>query len=141
MTAPQPPRQLTRLPTWPTRLEALLAQRQTQPFAWGLNDCCTFAADCVQAITGQDPAPAALRHHRTQKQAARALKRHGGMVGMAVAALGQPVPSSQACVGDVVLCTSANRPMLAICNGTTALAPSSTGLVTVPLGALCWRVG
>lgn len=131
---------MTKLHDWQLRLEALIGQRQTAPFAWGLHDCCTFAADCVEAITGQDPAPAGLRLHRTEKQALRALKRHGGVVGIATSAMGQPVSSSQARVGDVVLCQAGKRDMLGVCNGTTALAPGPTGLVTVPIGELCWRV-
>ena len=77
--------------------------RRAQPFAWGIHDCCTFAADAVQAITGQDPAPAGLRAHRTEKQALRALRRHGGVVGIATDAMGPPAPVSLACVGDVVV--------------------------------------
>lgn len=127
--------------TWQLDFERFIAQRQAAPFVWGLNDCCVFAADCVQAITGKDPAPAGLRSHRTEKQALRALKRHGGVAGIATAAMGQPVPSSQASVGDVVLCQSGKRDMLGICNGSTALAPGPTGLVTVPMGDMCWRVG
>lgn len=136
MTTPQ----YTRLHNWQTRLEALLASRQAQPFAWGANDCCSFAAAVVQAITGQDPTPPGLRGPRTQKQALRALKRHGGITGIATLALGQPAPASLACVGDVVLCQAGQRDMLAVCNGTSALAPSASGLIAVPMGSLCWRL-
>lgn len=46
---------MTRLPQWDTvLLPAFLASRKGQPFAWGKNDCCLFAADAVQAITGVD---------------------------------------------------------------------------------------
>jgi hypothetical protein len=129
---------MIKLPDWQLRMERLIAQRQSAPFAWGVNDCCTFAADCVTEITGTDPAP--VRTHRTEKQALRALKRHGGVIGIATAAMGQPVPSSQAHVGDVVLCQAAGHDMLGICNGTTALAPSAHGLVAVAMGELCWRI-
>lgn len=131
---------MQRQPDWQLRFEAFIASRLSAPFVWGSNDCAVFAADCVQALTGQDPAPAGLRAHSTEKQALRALKRHGGVAGIATAVLGQPVPASQANIGDVVLCKAGHRDMLAICNGGSALAPSARGLVTVPLGALCWRV-
>lgn len=130
-----------RLFDWQLRFEAFIAARLTMPFAWGSNDCAIFAADCVQAITGQDPAPAGLRNHTTEKQALRALKRHGGVAGIATAVLGQPVPATLANIGDVVLCKAGTRDMLAICNGASAFAPSANGLVTVPLGDVCWRVG
>jgi hypothetical protein len=132
----------TRLPDWQLRLADLIAKRQTMPFAWGQNDCALFAADCVQAITGQDPAPAGLRRHRTAKQACRQLVRHGGLASIASSALGQPRPAAFAQVGDVVLAAAGKRPMLAVCNGCTAMAPGPVGLVQVPIDpqAQCWRV-
>lgn len=110
------------------------------PFAWGANDCCTFAADCVQAITGSDCAES-LRGHTTAKQAYRALQKHGGVIGIATAALGQPVPAAFAQVGDVVLSKAGKRDMLAICNGGTCLAPSANGLAHLDMASatLCWR--
>lgn len=132
----------TRHHDWQLRYEAFIAQRRAAPFAWGVNDCATFAADCVLALTGQDPAPPALRLHKTQKQALRALERHGGLSGIATAALGQPVAASQAGVGDVVLVKVGKRDALAVCNGQTAFGPSARGLVAVGMGCatLAWRV-
>lgn len=128
-----------KLQDWSIRFDALIRARLTMPFEWGANDCCTFAADCVQAMTGSDCA-ASLRGHSTAKQSYRALKTHGGVIGIATAALGQPMPAAFAQVGDVVLSKAGKRDMLAICNGTTALAPSASGLVSVALGDLCWRI-
>lgn len=131
-----------RLPDWPLRLEAFIAARSPQPFAWGANDCATFAADCVQAITGQDPAPAGLRRHTTAKQAYRAIARHGGMAALATAALGEPVAPVLAGVGDVLLVPNGKREAFAICNGTTALAPSAGGLVSISTktALAAWKV-
>lgn len=133
---------MTRLQNWQVRFEAFVASRRSTPFAWGVNDCATFAADCVQALTGVDPAPAGLRAHRTQKQALRALKRHGGLAGIATAALQQPIHPLRATVGDVVLAQSGGRDLLAICNGSTCLAPSAGGLVNLGMDtcSLAWRV-
>ena len=135
---------LQRLPDWQLRLEAFLAQRRAQPFSWGVNDCCTFAADAVQAITGQDPAPPGLRVHRTAAQAARTLRRHGGVAAIARRALGQPGDPAQACVGDVALVPAGKggQACLAIVNGTVAFVPSAVGLISVSMAdAQCaWRV-
>jgi hypothetical protein len=127
---------------WQIRFEAFIAQRRAAPFAWGQNDCALFAADCVRAITGQDPAPPGLRLHKTKKQALRALERHGGLHSIATRALGQPVPASQAGVGDVVLVKVGRRDALAVCNGGTAFGPSARGLVAVGMdtATLAWRV-
>lgn len=131
-----------RLPDWQTRMEAFVRERMHTPFAWGANDCAIFAADCVQAITGQDPAPAGLRRHRTAKQAYRAIARHGGLPAIATLALGPAMAPTQAHVGDVVLVSAGKRDALAICNGQTALTPSAQGLVAVPMfdARAAWRV-
>lgn len=133
---------MNRLHDWQIRFEAFIASRQSVPFVWGANDCALFAADAVCAITGQDPAPPGLRAHRTEKQALRALERHGGLHSIATAALGQPVAASQASVGDIVLVKVGKRDALAVCNGQTAFGPSAHGLVAVGMetASLAWRV-
>lgn len=133
---------MKRLQDWQIRFEAFMAERANTPFAWGTNDCCIFAADCIQAITGTDPAPEYLRKHRTEKQALRALKSHGGILGIATSVLGQSEPASMACIGDIVLATSAGRDMLAVCNGSSYVSPGPVGLVyeSINLATICWRV-
>lgn len=133
---------MKKLHDWQIRYEAFLLERTNVPFVWGANDCATFAADCVMAITGIDPAPKGLRKHTTALQASRVLKRHGGLSGIATAALGEPVPVSQAQVGDVLLVPMQGREALAICNGATAFGPSAYGLTSVDVGTAlkCWRV-
>lgn len=137
MTAP-----LAKLPDWQLRLEAFAKARRAMPFVWGANDCCTFAADAVAAITGVATLHAGLRSYRTAKQAYRTIARHGGIAAIATAVCGQPQPAAFAGVGDVVLVTVGKRDALAICNGGTALAPSSAGLVAVPMAHArqCWRL-
>jgi hypothetical protein len=127
---------------WQVRFEAFIAARTAKPFTWGTNDCAIFAADCVHAITGVDVALPAFRRHATERQAARLLKRHGGVLGIATAALGQPVPASTAQVGDVVLTKAGGRDMLAVCNGATCIAPGPHGLAVLPMAdiSLCWRL-
>lgn len=134
---------MKKLHDWQIRFETILRERARVSFAWGANDCATFAADVVMALTGQDPAPPGLRRHTTAKQAARALKRHGGLMGIATMALGQPVPVSQAQIGDVLLVSMGKREALAICNGMVACGPAASGLVSVGMGAAlyCWRLG
>lgn len=133
---------MKKLQDWQVRFETFIAQRRATPFTWGTNDCAIFAADCVQALTGADVALPAFRKHKTELQAARLLKRHGGVVGIATEALGQPAPANTAQVGDVVLAQSGGRDMLAICNGETCIAPSSTGLavLVMPVDSVCWRL-
>jgi hypothetical protein len=140
------PRQLTRLADWPLRLEAFVAARQQQPFAWGTQDCALFAADAVQALTGVDVAPPALRCHRHARAALRSMRAQGGLPAIAQAALGTPIPPVLAGVGDVLLTrpsSQSHHPMLAVCNGASALAPGPFGLVSLSLAQVshAWRVG
>ncbi len=141
---------LQRLHDWPLRLEAFVQQRAYQPFAWGVQDCALFAADAVQALTGVDVAPPHLRCHRHARAALRSMRAHGGLQAIAQAALGTPIAPALATVGDVLLVNSNNlafahpgRPMLALCNGGTALATGQRGLVSVSLhrATHAWRVG
>ncbi len=131
-----------RLPDWQLRMEAFVRERTDAPFVWGTNDCAIFASDCVMAITGQDPAPAGLRKHRTAKQAYRAIARHGGLPAIATAALGQPIAPLMATVGDVLLVRAGKRDSFGICSGATALTPAAAGLAIVPTATatMAWRV-
>ena len=117
--------------------------RARAPFAWGSNDCALFAADCVQAVTGQDLA-AELRGHKDARGAARTLRRHGGLAAIAARALGAPCATVAAREGDVVLMPVGKRVALAVCvSGAHAIGPTRSGLAIVPVAdALhCWKVG
>lgn len=39
---------------WEHRLHAFLESEKAKPFAWGTHDCCIFAANWIQALTGVD---------------------------------------------------------------------------------------
>lgn len=128
---------------WQIRFAAFVATRQAMPFAWGSNDCCTFAADCVLAITGADVATSEQRSQKTALEAARLLEELGGVEGAAGAAMGIPISPMMAQVGDVVLVDADGRDMLAVCNGSTCMAPGPDGLVHIGMASArkCWRVG
>lgn len=132
----------TRLPNWQTRFAALCAGRQAAPFAWGKHDCCLWAADAVQAITGLDFAAAWRGTYTTAADAARLLGGLGGVRAIASAALGEPVPVAFAAVGDVVVIEQDGRELLAVCNGGTALCVGPDGLAPVGMEAALavWKV-
>lgn len=133
---------MNRLHDWQLRLEEFARARASRPFEWGVNDCALFAADCVQAMTGETVC-AELRGQRDVRQALRDLERLGGVRGLAMRALGASVPVAFARIGDVVVIPAGKREALAVCNGGTALAPGPDGVVAVSMqqALAAWRVG
>jgi hypothetical protein len=129
---------MPRLPDWPARMRALIAERLHAPFRWGVNDCALFAADAVIAQCGIDPAED-LRGLNARK-AVRYVRQHGGLHALATRALG---PAGElAGPGDILLMSNAGREVLAVFNGSLALAPGATGLVGMPPSSAlaAWRV-
>lgn len=131
-TLPQPGR---------VRFDALVAQRLREPFAWGGNDCCLFAADDVLALTGVDHAAGWRGTYSDARSAARVLAELGGLQALAERA-GPRVAPLGACVGDVGLVVHDGRELLAVCAGEVWLAPTAGGLAALPLNeAVCaWTV-
>jgi hypothetical protein len=44
-----------RISTWEDALSDYISIKRHEPFEYGVNDCCLFAAGAVQAITAEDP--------------------------------------------------------------------------------------
>lgn len=134
-----------RLEGWEARLTALIEERRAVPFEWGVNDCGLFAADAVQALTGEDPA-SHLRGYSTADEAAGLLEHNGGLLElMRHAALGRwhEVAGSQARRGDLMAFANADGSLrLAVCVGASACSPGAAGLVFVPCGQAvkAWRI-
>jgi len=130
----------TRLPDWSTRLQAIVALRLSTPFAWGAHDCVLFAADCVRAVTGVDPAAGMRGRYVTERQARRLLRQRGGLARLAAAHLGPEVSPLLAQRGDIGLCEHEGRVLLAVCNGDHWLAPGPQGLGHLERARRAWRV-
>lgn len=132
---------MTRIREWQSALASVIESRMASPFEWGKNDCCLFAADCVQAITGHDPAVDARGEYKDERGAARVLRKLGGLEVVASTRVGEEVPVMMARVGDVVL-GMVDRECLGICTGATWHAPSAAGLVALPMASAlkAWRV-
>ena len=78
---------MQRLPKWDTQLlPAFIAMRKTKPFMWGANDCCTMAADAIQAITGVDIAGDFRGQYLDEKSAFKLIKKLTGGTTVADAA-------------------------------------------------------
>ncbi|AYA63832.1 DUF6950 family protein [Alteromonas sp. RKMC-009] len=135
---------MKRLTTWTQQLTQFITGKKHQPFEWGVNDCCLFAADAVLAITGEDPAIQFRNRYSTRLGAARVLKNegHDNIESAITAMLGEPVPRLSVRRGDVVL-VDLNGDMTAGIMFGQVLAPGEQGIATVsPLDiTTVWRVG
>lgn len=131
-----------RLQNWQANLAALCAARRDTKFSWGAHDCCLWAADCVKAVTGVDPAASVRGKYNSPLTAVQILEEHGGVEALATAALGQPVAVGFAAVGDIVCIEVDGRRSLALCNGMTVLATGLERLECLSLDcAVCaWKV-
>lgn len=129
-----------RRPDWAEQLQRCVAQRLLLPFEWGRLDCALFAADCVYACTGVDPAAALRARYTSVRSARRYIARMGGLPAIALAALRGEQQPAAARAGDVGLVLLAGQELLAVCTGTAWLAPSRIGLQVVPVPVRAWKV-
>lgn len=67
----------SRFPDWRERLAAFVLERRDAGFVWGARDCAMFAADAIQAMTGDDVLAAWRGAYSSRFGALRALKRAG----------------------------------------------------------------
>lgn len=86
---------------WPDRLLAEIDRHANLPWQYGTSDCLTFAMDCVQAMTGEDPMEGA-RDYTTIEGAYKRLKKAGfATIADALADRFEEIPPSLAQRGDV----------------------------------------
>lgn len=133
---------MTRHNDWPERLASFVQGRLGAPFAWGSNDCCLFAADAIQALTGDDPG-AALRGTYTDAAGAVQVLAGRTPADLATELLGAPLATPAfARRGDIVCQEIDGRQTLGVCVGEQWCAPGDDGLVFQPMSqvALAWRV-
>lgn len=125
---------------WAARLQALVLQRLQVPFAWGVNDCAGFAADVVLALHQRDTLAALRVPRATALQALRQQRALQGAAALDRCGLPRVAPAF-ATVGDLLLLRQRRRELLALCNGSEALAPGTEGLVALPLrqAVAAWR--
>lgn len=133
---------MVRLPDWPARLSDFIESRRQRDFLWGERDCCLFACDAVQVVTGHDPAKRWRGLYASEKGARRLLRDNGGVIGLAIIAFGAPVSAANAGRGDVVLIDTPDGEALGVCLGSVSAAQGKAGIVFNPISAAkaAWRV-
>lgn len=134
-----------RFPDWPERLAALWAERAEMPFAWGAQDCVSFAADAALALTGIDPL-AEFRGRYEDEESAYKLVGEGGLqafVSQLMAQFGaQECPVEFAQRGDWAMVLVGNNLVTGVVVGETVMAPGARRLAQVPLSraVIAWAI-
>lgn len=122
---------------WRERLHSKLRELQQKPFAWGYNDCVTFAADCAEVMTGEDPIKDIRGTWSNKREALKAMKDYSGSAKLVDCCnkMLESKPIVFASVGDVIVCDGENGQFVAVVVGHTAVGPTSTGLQHVPIAS------
>jgi len=133
-----------RLSNWPRLLSDFVESRRHTPFAWGINDCCTFASDAIMAIHGADPM---ARLRGTYEDATGVLIIIGAtddlpiVAGEILTECGfKEIAPSMAGRGDTV-CVMLERPTCGVHLGDCIAAPGADGLVFLATNKIinAWR--
>lgn len=88
---------------WHQHLAETLQAAMTRPFLWGEHDCCLFAADCVQAMTGTDYAVEFRNTYHTAAGAQKAILKRAESLTVLVDGLFSRTDVRLIQRGDVVL--------------------------------------
>lgn len=119
---------------WEIALADTMTERLKIPHKWGEHDCVTFAADCVQAMTGEDVLGDLRGSYDSPLSAARVLRQMDcTTLGDAVATMLPEILPADARRGDVVLCWSDDHDFLAVVERRAAVGPGPHGTVHIPL--------
>lgn len=136
---------LVRLPDWPERLSEIIDASRHKPFIWGEHDCCLFAMDCVEAMTGVDLAEP-FRGYKGKKQGFMVLKEHGGVKGIAESVADkfgiEEIDPAFAGRGDVCLFNIGQGDSLGIRAGEWIYAPGLEAIAAMRLSLAkrAWRI-
>lgn len=127
---------------WELVLIRFVESRHNTPFVWGQHDCCLFAADAVQAITGIDHAEPFRGKYSTAAGAARMLAQYHGIIGYCNSVLGSCLPVTMARRGDAVAIETQSGTALGICLGVHSVFAAPDGLSYHPTLNCCaaWRI-
>ena len=124
---------MNKVPGWPEVLAEYIESRRHSPFEWGENDCVMFLVGAIEAMTGENISKG-YPGYKTEKAAARIIKKNGGLIGLARKVGLKEKPPKLAQRGDGVLADIDGRETcgVVIGNGTFA-APGIGELVFRPM--------
>jgi hypothetical protein len=130
---------------WLERLWSEIDAASVRDFEWGAQDCCLFAARCVDAMVDGSEYVAELQaayHDKTS--ALRFLVGQGGLAEAVTTRFGSPISWPQAMRGDLCLIPTADGVgSLGVCVGPTVVCVHEAhGIAYMPTdqALACWGV-
>ncbi|MHA1056533.1 DUF6950 family protein [Enterobacter mori] len=128
-------------PDWHNRLIAVIRAAEKRPFLWGEHDCCLFAADCAEAMTGDNFADGWRGTYDSETGAKKALLRGGGSLEKVLAKYLDEVPVKMAQRGDIAIVENADTRCAGVIYGGAVWVPGEAGLVCLRVKPMStWRV-
>jgi hypothetical protein len=129
-----------RINAWEEALVNYITTKRHEPFEYGVNDCCLFAAGAVEAITTEDPMPEFRGQYDSLKGSLKAIKDIGA--GTLEATMDSKFPEvaiGHAQRGDLAFFDDS----IGVVMGSFAYFVSDDGLERVnrSLWDKCWGVG
>jgi len=129
-----------RLSDWEMRLSDYVISKKREPFEYGVNDCCLFAAGAVEAVIGENPIPEFIGAYDSLKTSIKALKTIGaGTLEKTMDAKFTEIPIGYAQTGDLAF----HDGSIGVIMDTDALFVSDDGLVRISRDkwSKTWSVG
>ena len=128
-------------PDWHNRLIAVMRAAEKRSFLWGEHDCCLFAADCAEAMTGENFADGWRGTYDSETGAKKALLRGGGSLEKVLAKYLDEVPVKMAQRGDIAIVENAGTRCAGVIYGGAVWVPGEAGLVFLRVKPMStWRV-
>lgn len=133
---------MVRREDWPARLAEQIERARRRPFCYGEHDCFLFAANVVQAMTGEDPAAQLRGAYSDERSALETIARYGALRDVAIACFGAASDALCAKRGDIVMVQYNNVESLAVVLDHRAAGPGPLGLVYghVSAALCCFKV-
>ncbi|EAQ6244267.1 hypothetical protein A4I13_23280 [Salmonella enterica] len=128
-------------PDWQNRLNAVMKAAIERPFSWGQHDCCLFAADCAEAMTGENFATGWRGTYGSETGAKKAILRGGGSLEKVFARYLDEVPVKLAQRGDIAIVENSGARCAGVVYSGVVWVPGENGLVRLRVKPLSvWRV-
>lgn len=113
---------MIRKDTWAKSLMKTIEAAAKRPFVWGEHDCVHFAADCVLAITGEDPLADFRGSYDSKESAIEVLRSKGSgtLYHTLLSIFGAPIATGSASRGDLIYQVFPTGPAVGVVVGAQA---------------------